>query len=104
MKRCPYDCNTCPYVQPGRTVKVTATTFRHDIESSVDCHTSNLIYCISCDRCPDQYVGETGKALSQRFAQHRGYVRNNKIDQATGENFNLPGHGLPNMKVTILEK
>ena len=63
----------------------------------------NLIYCISCDRCPDQYVGKTGKALSQRFAKHCGYVRNNKIDQATGEHFNLPGHGLPNMKVTILK-
>ena len=34
----------------------------------------------------------------------RGYVRNSKLDQATGKLFNLPGHSMSNMKVTILEK
>ena len=104
MKKCRFDCLTCPYVQPGRTVKATATNYHHDIESAVDCQTSNVVYCISCDRCPQQYLGETEKTLSQRFAQHRGYVRNNKLDKATGHHFNGPGHSLSDMKVTVLEK
>ena len=104
MKRCPYDCNNCPYIQQGKTVKASASDYIHDIESAVNCQTKNLVYCISCDRCLEQYVGETEKTLSQRFAQHRGYVNNQKLDQATGEHFNLPGHSLSDMKVTILEK
>ena len=104
MKRCPYDCNTCPYVQPGRIVKASGSNYKHDIESPMDCQTSNLVYCVSCDKCPDQYVGETEKTLAIRFTQHRGYVRNEKLDTATGTHFNLPGHSLSNMKVTILEK
>ena len=104
MKKCPYDCLTCPYVQTGKTVSASATTFKLDIEAAVDCQTSNLIYCINCDKCREQYIGETEKTLSQRFAQHRGYVRNKDLDKATGSHFNQPGHQMSDMKVTILEK
>ena len=41
---------------------------------------------------------------SQRFGQHRGYVRNKELDNATGAHFNLPGHTIADMKVTIVEK
>ena len=104
MKKCVYDCLTCPYVKPGKTVEASATTFRHDIEQTVDCQTANIVYCINCDKCREQYVGETEKTLSQRFAQHRGYVRNKQLDKATGAHFNLPGHQMSDMKVTIIEK
>ena len=49
-------------------------------------------------------MGETERTLALRFAEHRGYVRTNKVDKATGEHFNLPGHKLADMKITILEK
>ena len=70
----------------------TATTFKADIQSTVDCQTSNLVYCINCDKCHEQYVGETGQTLSQRFSQHRGYMRNDKLDKDTGAHVNPPGH------------
>ena len=38
-----------------------------------------------------------------RLAEHRGYVSNN-VDTPTGEHFNLPGHTLSDLRVTILEK
>ena len=81
----------------------TATTFKTDGQSAVDCQSSNLIYCINCDRCREQYIGETGKTLSQRFAQHRGYVRNNIAEKANGAHYNIPGHTMADMKITILE-
>ena len=31
-------------------------------------------------------------------------MRNEKIDKATGEHFNLPGHSLADMRVTVIEK
>ena len=36
--------------------------------------------------------------------QHRGYVNNEKLDTASGAHFNLPGHSLSDLSVTILEK
>ena len=63
-----------------------------------------MVNCISCDRCKEQYVGETEKTLAQRFTQHRGYVMNKKLDQATREHFNKPGHNFSDMTITVLEK
>ena len=42
--------------------------------------------------------------LKFRLADHRGYVVNNVTTQATGEHFNLPGHSLSDLTVTVLEQ
>ena len=104
MKKCPYTCLTCPYVKEIKTIKSTTSKFQHDIEWAVNCQTSNIVYCVSCDKCGEQYVGQSEKTLSIRFGQHRGYVRNKNLDKATGHHFNLPGHSLADMNVSIIEK
>ena len=38
------------------------------------------------------------------LAQHRGYIQNKDISQATGQHFNLPGHSLADLMVTIIEQ
>ena len=48
-------------------------------------------------------VGETDRRLKDRFLEHQGYVRNQKLDTATGQHFNLPGHRLSDMHITALE-
>ena len=104
MKRCRYDCITCPYVQTVKTVKATATNFKYDIKGSLDCQTTNVVYLLSCNKCSDQYVGQTEKTLSKRFSQHRGYVNNKKLDKATGHHFNQAGHSISDMRINIIEK
>lgn len=37
----------------------------------IDCHASNVIYLITCNRCFLQYVGETCQRLNERFNWHR---------------------------------
>ena len=105
MKRCAKPrCPACPYVQPGLTFSATATNYRADLTTEVDCTTTNLCYAISCGvpRCGKQYIGQTSKSLKERFAQHLGYVDRNM--EATGRHFNLPGHSKSDMSVTIIEK
>ena len=51
-----------------------------------------------------QYIGESERALQERFSEHRGYVANKHLSKATGAHFNLPGHSTNDMRVTILEK
>ena len=56
------------------------------------------------ERCKEAYIGETKRLLRSRIADHCGYVRNQKVDTATGTHFNLPGHSLADMTVTVLEQ
>ena len=42
--------------------------------------------------------------LKSRIADHCGYVRNGRLDKATGAHFNLPGHSLADLTVNILEQ
>ena len=51
-----------------------------------------------------QYVGESERSLHDRFSEHRGYVTQQHLTKATGYHFNLPGHSVSDMRVTILEK
>ena len=112
-KRCTrVNCLTCPYLITGSEVKCTVTGKKYIVNTSVTCTTSNIIYCITCDKCGKQYVGETEKEAGFRFSQHRGYVNNfekhvreGKRTEPTGEHFNLPGHsGVSDMKLQIVEK
>ena len=61
---------------------------------------------IQCDkeRCMERYIGDTGRLLRARLAEHRGYVVNKTTERATGAHFNLPGHSLSDMKITVLEQ
>ena len=60
----------------------------------------NIIYMIECNKnyCHSRNIGETMISLKHRLADHHGYIVN------IGTHYNLPGHSLANLKVTILEK
>ena len=59
---------------------------------------------IVCQKCNSKYIGETGRMLKARLADHRGYINNQVVSVTTGDHFNLPGHSLANMKIQILER
>ena len=50
-----------------------------------------------------EYIGQSGRTLSKRFKEHLGYARN-KTKDPTGQHFNLPGHNISHMEISILEK
>ena len=103
MKKC-NKCSVCPFIQEGKTVKATSTNFKVDINSSVTCSTTNVIYLLGCDKCPQQYIGETERMLKDRFLEHKGYANSNNQTKATGLHFSQKGHSISNMKITVLEK
>ena len=63
-----------------------------------------MVYLIECAKCKLQYIGETERSLKERISEHKGYIRTKKINQPILEHFNLRGHDLEDLKVTILEK
>ena len=105
MKKCGKpNCSVCPFIQPGKTFKATATKYSVDINTMSDCTTTNLCYGISCmvANCGQQYIGQTSKSLKERLLQHLGYVDRNV--EATGRHFNLPGHSKSDIRATVIEK
>ena len=43
------------------------------------------------------------RILKFRIDEHKGYIVNKKLENATGAHFNLPGHTVSNLTVTVLE-
>ena len=81
----------------------------HEVQltESYDCQTKNIIYLIECRKtnCSKrQYIGKTTDPLTKRFGAHHDYVRNKLLAKATGAHFNLPGHQMSDMSITVVEK
>ena len=100
MGNCGEACTACPYVLKGKAVKI------NKIERKVNCNTFNCIYMIQCskDNCNKRYIGQTGRLLKFRIADHRGYIQNQVTSKATGAHWNQPGHSMADMKFTVLEQ
>jgi hypothetical protein len=80
----------------------TGETFQY--RHPLTCSSANVIYVLWCDLCWNtQYVGETMTPLKKRFYQHYQDIRTNKGTLVT-RHFNLPGHGLDNLRVVPVEK
>ena len=103
MRRC-LNCAACPFIKEGHTVQATQSNFKVDINVQANCLTTNCIYLLGCKRCPQQYIGESERSLKERFLEHKGYVNNNLLSKATGAHFNLKGHKISDMELTIVEK
>lgn len=71
-------CVTCNYIVNLQSVHNNDSCF--NIRSSFSCTSSGLVYCIICSKCNMLYIGETGRHLGDRFREHLGMVRNNRIN------------------------
>jgi hypothetical protein len=88
-----------------------------DTKINVHCHSSNLIYVISCKICGKHYVGQTKRQLFERLQEHLRSIliaqdaRLNSQHRPIGEkltpvgiHFAQPGHnGTKDVKIQILD-
>ena len=105
MSKCEKNCTLCPFIKEGKTISINRKkTWK--ISKSVNCQSSNIVYLIECNKeqCKKRYIGETGRSLKNRIADHRGYIVNQHLNTATGHHFNTPGHSVSNLRVTIIEQ
>ena len=106
-------------------VREMAQTFISEIEwlAALKCHATSLstslflterkcsanlsdkfchIYCIFSIKCCKLYIGETGRRLSDRFAEHLRSVRNNDVDKPVARHFNTVNHSISDIKVCAI--
>ena len=102
MKKCGKGCQICPFIQETKTLN--GNNFIWKIGKQVTCESKNIVYLIQCEKCKNRYIGESERSLKERISEHKGYIKNNHQDKATGAHFNQKGHTLEHMKVSIIEK
>ena len=64
------------------------------IKEAFTCQTSDLVYCISCHRCPALYAKETGRTLRQDLGEHPRSIDKNLPGFPVASHFNANGHSL----------
>ena len=62
----------------SNSITSTTTGENFTIRHSLNCLSTNIIYVITCERCSQQYVGETKRTLKQRLLEHCGDAKNKK--------------------------
>ena len=62
----------------------------------------HLLHLISCIKCCKLRIGETGRRLSDRFAEHLRFVRNNNVDKLVARHFNAANHSISYIKVCAI--
>ena len=90
---CKRPCKNCLFSTPTTTHTCYRTKKTWNITAPINCNTENVIYKITCKKCPDFcYIGETKRRFRDRMAEHRGYITQKKDNNPIGKHF-LTGHG-----------
>jgi len=105
-------CKFQSQFHPTDKVLSTVTKRLHDCVSPpgtvyLNCHTPNVIYLITCNRCYLQYVGETAQKLNERINFHKtGFRHPSKHGHCKilSDHFNVGVCKGASYKVQIVEK
>ena len=68
------------------------------IKSEITCSSFNCVYMLHCEKSGKRNISEIGRILRASLSDHR------VTSATTGNHFNLPGHSLANINVTVLDK
>ena len=102
LQKCFGACDICPYTLTSKEFHSTQTSEKYEMKGCFNCNTAGIIYLITCTKCSKQYVGQTGRRLTDRAKEHLYYIKKKK--EATGIHFSTQGHSNSDMKIQIIEK
>ena len=95
-------CQVCPYLIENQTAKSRNSNSESNLDTTVNCDSTHVVYLISCNKCRAQYIGETERSLRKRISEHLSYIDHGR--EATGGHFNSKGHNKSDVRVQVLEK
>ena len=73
VKKCNHrNCMVCEEIIEGNVFNISGQKFT--IKHDMNCSTSSVIYCLQCNKCKEQYIGQTGGPLQRRLALHRNHI------------------------------
>ena len=97
-------CRYCTRINKTGKIKSHSTSKPHNAMRNVNCHSFNLIYCITCKKCARQYVGQTKNTSRQRFIAHFYLIGHKKTEHEVSRHFNAHDHrGIHDVEIHVLE-
>ena len=110
FKHCNRNCNLCKHSPRFANYLTSSTTNeKFPILSSMNCLSSNVIYCITCVkqsgncRLKPQYIGKTKNRICDRFNAHNSSIKPNST-KAVGIHFSSNGHQPNDFQMVPLEQ
>ena len=108
-------CRYCPQLNMSGNITCTVTGRSIPCKTNISCMSSNLVYCITCDTCKKQYVGQTKRKIKDRFQGHFYSVTKTKKSTKNpsknerqrfdpiGNHFKKAGHnGMRDLRISVL--
>ena len=80
-------CRHCPKICKKGKITSTSTSRTYKIPHRITCNSTNVIYCIECEECHKQYVGQTRNKFLIRVNQHLNDIQHNR-DTPVARHFN----------------
>ena len=70
------------------SVKTTMHIRNHTIKEPFNCNSTNLVYIITCDKCPTFYIRKTVRRLGDLMSNHLRSIAKNEQDNPVAQHFN----------------
>lgn len=67
-------CKTCDIIQTGHTINLPNRPIIYP-NININCKSSNVIYCLKCNKCDFIYIGQTTLQLRKRITLHRQHTK-----------------------------
>ena len=67
-------CGTCPFIQTGQSITF-KNGMKFNVNSNMTCKSKNLLYCMTCPTCGENYIGQTGTKLADQVRVHKQQIR-----------------------------
>ena len=103
------------YNVPGNTFISSVTKESFPITQSLNCESHNIIYLVTCTKCYQQYVGETGRKHQDRAPEHVRSIntdikkisknsQSGRINSPVSRHFSQNNHNASHFSIQIIEK
>ena len=100
--KCPDGASIMPW-SCGRVLVWDATTFWDPKDPVPEKQRKGVVYSIPCGECPRTYIGQTGRTLDHRLAEHRQALKNGDVSaSAIVEHMFAAGHQVDLSKATVI--
>ena len=96
-------CKYCKLLDKSGNIISHYTHEHHHCMKNISCRSSNVIYCLTCNNCGKQYVGQTLRRIKDRLYEHLRDIDTLNKDKPLGVHFSQSCQANPSIKVHILE-
>ena len=75
MQRCLHSCPVCIHMKETKVIKA-KNGDTYEMTGQFGCESTSVIYVATCEKCRNQYVGQTGRRYYDRVMDHLRYIKN----------------------------